>query len=929
MGRARGVSVQTLCRARQITDGLTMSTYNLHRLFSPRSVVIIADEGADAGLVDKLARNVVSSGFTGKRGFITAGDSASVSASLAEFERATSLEGLTFTPDLAIIASPATYVLARVEEAGAKGVSGAVIVSEELSAQAGKKDLLAQVEATARRHSLRLVGPNSVGLIAPHAKLNASFAGSTPIPGDLALISQSGALAAGVIEWASQNAVGFSAVASIGSQIDVDFGDLLDYFALDRHTRAILLYVERVEDARKFMSAARLAARAKPVVLIKSGRHKLHQQIADTHTAALATPDAVYDAAFRRAGLLRVVDLDELFAAAETLCRIRPFPGKRLAIVTNGGGIGSLTVDRLLDFGGALAEISPMTLEGLNNDLPAGSWSHSNPIDLGNDADAARYATALQHVIADRANDGVLILNVPLGAASSADVARAVIETVASYRRQRHSAKPILTVWYGDAGAAIDQFDAARIPNYSNEAEAVRGFTHLVRYREALTQLMETPPSLPADFQPDVDAARAIIDGVLSSGRNWLDPLEVGRLFDAYQIPMTQARFARDGQEAVAAAEHFFAKGLPVAVKILSPDVVHKSDIGGVRLNLVNAQGVRGAAEEILERARRLRPDARIHGLTIHPMMVRPKARELIAGLADDPTFGPVIVFGRGGTAVEVINDSAIALPPLDLRLAHDLISRTRVSRRLKAYRDVPAADEQAVALTLVKLAQLAADLPEVREIDINPLLADHTGVIAVDGRVKVDAHAQKAKGPSGHPRFAIRPYPQEWERDLELSDGTPILMRPVRPEDEEMFRHFFTQVTPDDLRLRFFTPIKDFSHMFIARLTQLDYGRAMAFVAVDKATGEMLGAVRLHADANYESGEYGIMTRTDMRGKGLGWLLMTSIIDYAKAEGLKAIDAQVLRENTMMLAMCAQLGFTSRPDPDDPGVRLVRLEVK
>ncbi|MGV6873416.1 bifunctional acetate--CoA ligase family protein/GNAT family N-acetyltransferase [Pseudochelatococcus sp. B33] len=905
-----------------------MSTYRLERLFSPRSLVIVADEGSHAGPVDKLARNIIGSGFAGQRGFVgTAGGVAS-GASLADFEHAPSIDALTFTPDLAIIASPAEHVLARVEEAGAKGVGGAVILSEELAADAAGADLFARVEAAARRHSLRLMGPNSIGLIAPHARLNASFAGSTPIAGDLALVSQSGALAAGVIEWASQNAIGFSAVASVGAKIDVDFGDLLDYFALDRHTRAILLYVETVENARKFMSAARLAARAKPVVVIKSGRHKLHQQIADTHTAALATPDAVYDAAFRRAGLLRVIDLDELFSAAETLGRVRPFPGKRLAIVTNGGGIGMLTVDRLLDFGGALAEISPLTLEALDKDLPPGRWSRSNPLDLGGDADPARYATALQHVLNDRANDGVLVLNVPLGPASSADVARAVIETAAAYRKQRHNAKPILTVWYGDAGEAADQFVAARIPNYSNEAEAVRGFTHLVRYREALTQLMETPPSLPADFQPDTEAARAVIDGVLTSGRTWLDPLEVGRLFDAYQIPITPARFARDADEAVAAAEQFFARGLPVAVKILSPDVVHKSDIGGVRLNLANAHAVREAAGEILERAARLRPEARIHGLTVHPMMVRPKTRELIAGVADDPVFGPVVVFGRGGTAVEVINDRAIALPPLDLRLAHDLISRTRVARRLKAYRDVPAADEQAVALTLVKLAQLAADLPEVREIDINPLLADHTGVIAVDGRVKVVPVTEKAKGPSGHPRFAIRPYPQEWERHLELSDGTPILMRPVRPEDEEMFRHFFTQVTPDDLRLRFFTPIKDFSHTFIARLTQLDYGRAMALVVIDKATGEMLGAVRLHADANYEAGEYGIMTRTDMRGKGLGWLLMTSIIEYAKAEGLKAVEAQVLRENTMMLAMCAQLGFTSRPDPDDAGVRLVRLEV-
>ncbi|MFC0218237.1 bifunctional acetate--CoA ligase family protein/GNAT family N-acetyltransferase [Pseudochelatococcus lubricantis] len=899
-----------------------MSTYRLDRLLAPQSIVIVADTEADASLVCRIAGNLDASQFSGKRGFVGPHPPAAVDG----FEKAETLDALSFVPDLAIVVSPRAAVLKRVQEAGARGVSGAVIVADRFEADTDGKTLFGEIEAAARRHSLRLIGPNSIGLLSPHAHLNASLAGSPAQPGDLALITQSGALAAGVIEWAHQHDVGFSGVVSIGDQIDVDFGDMLDYFALERHTRAILLYVESVQDARKFMSAARLAARAKPVVVIKSGRHRQHPHTAETHTAALAGPDAVYDAAFRRAGLLRVIDLDELFSAAETLGRVRPFPGKRLAIVTNGGGIASLTVDRLIDFGGAIASLSPATLEALDAALPE-HWSRTNPIDLGGDADGPRYVTALDHVLADRANDGVLVLNVPLGPASSLDVARAVVDTAAAYRRQRHSAKPVLTVWYGDRAEVGKLFDAARIPNYSNEAEAVRGFTHLVRYREALGELMETPPSLPADFQPDTQAARAVVDEVLAAGRTWLDPLEVGRLFDAYQIPITPARLARDADDAVAAAGHFFAEGLPVAVKILSPDVVHKSDIGGVRLNLANEGAVREAANDILERAARLRPEARITGLTVHPMMIRPKTRELIAGIADDPVFGPVIVFGRGGTAVEVINDKALALPPLDLRLAEDLIARTRVSRRLKAYRDVPAADEQAVALTLVKLAQLAADLPEVREIDINPLLADHTGVIAVDGRVKVAATAH-AKGPSGHPRFAIRPYPQEWERRTTLSDGTPILLRPVRPEDEEMFRTFLTRVTPDDLRLRFFTPIKDFSHAFIARLTQLDYGRAMAFVAIDEASGDMLGAVRLHADANYEAGEYGIMTRTDMRGKGLGWLLMTSIIEYAKAEGLKAIEGQVLRENTMMLAMCAQLGFTSRPDPDDAGVRLVKLEV-
>lgn len=901
-----------------------MSTYRIDRLFSPRSVAIVLPrQGQPSPLIGKIAANLRDGGFAGQ--LTVVGESAAQHAPEG-FSAAISLAEMDEAPELVIIGAPLDEIPPHVEAAGEKGAAGVVILNDD--PKHGRSPAILAAEQIARLYSLRIIGPNSIGIISPHTNLNASYAGRMPLKGDLAVISQSGALAAGLIEWASQRAVGFSGIASIGDQVDVDFGDLLDYFALDRYTRAIMLYVESIRDARKFMSAARLAARAKPVVIIKSGRHKPAARAVATHTGALAGTDAVYDAAFRRAGLLRVIDFDELFAAAETLGRVRPFPGKRLAVVTNGGGIGVLSVDRLIDFGGALAELSPETRTALDTVLPA-HWSHANPVDLGGDADAERYAAALEQVLADKENDGVLVLNVPMGPAKSIDVARSVIETVTPWRKRTYGSKPVFAVWYGDNGEAGNLFDAAQIPNYSNEAEAVQGFTHLVRYREALELLMETPPSLPANFQPDFVTARKLIDSVLADGRNWLNPLEVGRLFDAYQIPITPVRLARDPEEAVLAAEHFLEQGSPVALKILSPDIIHKSDIGGVRLNLANITSVREAAKTMLERTRTLRPDARITGFTVHPMIIRPKSRELIAGITDDPVFGPVVVFGRGGTAVEVINDKALALPPLDLTLAENLIARTRVSRRLKAYRDVPAADEQAVAMVLVKLAQLAADLPEVRDIDINPLLADASGVIAVDGRVHIAPLDHKqTKGPSGHPRFAIRPYPKEWERLTTLSDGTPILLRPVRPEDETMFREFFGRVTPDDLRLRFFTPIKEFSHTFIARLTQLDYDRAMAFVAIDKANGEMLGAVRLHSDSNYNTGEYGIMTRTDMRGRGLGWLLMSMIIDYAKAEGLKVIEGQVLRENTMMLAMCAQLGFTSRPDPDDQGVRLVKLKV-
>ena len=826
-----------------------------------------------------------------------------------------------------MIVAPPPAVTSIVAAAGERGTATAIIVTSGLGHGAGS--LADACEKAARATGLRLVGPNCLGVLAPRAKLNASFAARMPPVGDLALVSQSGAITAGLIEWSAAHGIGFSAAVSLGDKVDVDFGDLLDFFALDGATRAILLYIESINNARKFMSAARAAARIKPVVVVKSGRHAQGAKAAQTHTGALAGADSVYDAAFRRAGLLRVLDLDELFAAAETLGRVQPFSGKRLAILTNGGGIGVLAVDRLADLGGTLADISPQTMKRLDTALPA-IWSRANPVDISGDADAGHYTSALEALLEDPENDAILVMNVPTALASAESAARSVAAMARAHRGRRIHPKPIFAVWIGSSDAVTPTFETDRIANYATESDAVRGFMHLVRYREALEALMATPPSLPQDFKPDVAGARAIVAGAIGNGRAWLDPHEFTRLLAANSIPVAPAFLARNAEEAAVVAAPLLAGGSTVVVKVLSPDIVHKSEVGGVRLNLASEDAVREAVADILARARAARPDARITGVTLHPMVLRPKARELIAGIADDPTFGPVIVFGRGGTAVEVIDDKALALPPLDLELAHALIARTRVSRVLKAYRDVPAADTDAVALLLVKLAQLAADLPEVRELDLNPVLVDQNGLIAVDARVAVAPFEPARRGPSsGHPRFAIRPYPKEWERSAELRDGTRILVRPVRPEDEPLYGPFFAAVTPQDLRLRFFAPVKEFGHRFIARLTQIDYARAMAFVAIEEAMGNMLGVIRLHADANYDSGEYAVLVRSDLKGRGLGYLLMQLIIEYARAEGLKTIEGQVLSENTAMLAMCKELGFDIALDPRDPDTYMVKLAVR
>ncbi len=896
-----------------------MSTYRLDKYFSPRSIAVVGASPRPDSLGRVVLKNLLAARFEGPIHVVNPHH-----REVEGISTASSIGELADTPDIAIIATPPETVPDIVAEAGRRGVAGAIIITAGLGH--GPNSLADASEKAARVYGLRLVGPNCLGIMMPRAKLNASFAARMPKNGDLALISQSGALVAGIVEWAAQRSIGFSGIVSLGDIVDVDFGDTLDFFAVDPATRAILLYVESIKDARKFMSAARAAAGTKPVVVVKAGRHAQGAKAAATHTGALAGSDAVYDAAFRRAGLLRVYDLEELFDAAETLGSLKPFPGRRLAVLTNGGGIGVLAVDRLIDFGGTLAQLSAETFAQLDRALPP-IWSKSNPIDIAGDADGARYAAALETLLDDDENDAVLVINVPTALASSADTAKVVADTVRRARTRWYPAKPVFAAWIGEDEASSQALEAAHIPRYPTEAAAVRGFMHVVRYHEAATASMETPPSLPWDFSPDLGAARRIVESVVSEGRTWLDPLEVSELFRAYAISITPTMLAHNEDEAEIAAAPFLVDGGAVVVKIFSRDIVHKSDVDGVRLNLGNARGVRDATSAVLANARRLRPDARIIGVTIHPMIVKPKARELIAGIADDPVFGPVVAFGHGGTAVEVINDKALALPPLDLRLARDLIARTRISRLLKAYRNVPAANEADVALTLVKLGQLAADLPEVREIDINPLLTDEDGVLALDARVAVASIETKFKGP-GHPRLAVRPYPKEWERRL-VFDQNPLFVRPVRPEDEPAFRKFFEKIAPKDLRLRYFTPIKHIGHAFLARLTHLDYARTMAFVAIDEASGDYLGVVSLLADANYEAGEYAILVRSDLKGRGLGWKLMELIIAYARHQGLKRIKGQVLSGNTVMLEMCEKFGFQIKPDPESEDVRLVTLALE
>jgi len=898
-----------------------MSTYRLNNLLSPCSIALAGASSRQGSVGRAILDNILKAGFRGEFGLVNRNH-----AEIGGVASVDSIAKLPFIPELVVITAPASEVVGLIDQAGKLGAAGALIVTAGLGHGPGSLSRAA-LEA-AHRYGMRLIGPNCLGVMIPGAGLNASFSAHMPAVGSLALISQSGAIATGMVDWAAQRGVGFSGIVSIGDQLDVDIADLIDYFALDGKTRAIMLYVEAVNDARKFMSAARAAARIKPVVVVKSGRMAHGAKAAATHSGALAGSDAVYDAAFRRAGILRVSDLRELFDCAETLGRVGQPSGKRLAILTNGGGIGVLAVDRLAELGGIPAAIAPATRQKLDAVLPP-AWSGSNPVDIVDDADAARYAAALEVLLADSGNDAVLVMNVQTAIAAADDIAAAVIAVVGTYRKRcLGSVKPVLAVWVGADQKIGDLLSGAGIPNYPTEDDAVRGFMHLVQHREVVAALAQVPPAMPNEFAADVDAARQAVDAALADGRRWLDPIEVKRVLEAYQIPMVPTFVAADAEQAVGHASALFAQGATVALKIMSRDIVHKSDVGGVVLNLTSADAVRAATADVLARAKAQRPEARIEGVIVQAMLVRPKARELFLGLADDPTFGAVIAFGHGGTGVEIIDDKALALPPLDLQLARDMILRTRVARLLGAYRGVPAVEPDAVAMVLVRLAQMAADIGEIRELDINPLLADETGVLALDARIAVGPAQRKFAG-SGPANFAVRPYPSQWQRHLEVRDGWRILARPIRPEDEPLIHELLRHVTSQDLRLRFFAPMKQFTHEFIARLTQLDYARAMAFVAFDETSGEMVGVVRIHSDSIYQSGEYAILLRSDLKARGLGWALMQLIIEYARSEGLKTISGDVLAENTVMLEMCRNLGFEVKSDAEDPALCHVTLQIR
>ncbi len=889
-----------------------MTVRNLDALFRPQSIAVVgaSNRGNTVGAV--AMRNLLGSGFEGP--VMPVNPEQKAIAGVLAYPDVRSLPS---APDLAVICTPLATAPALVSELGELGTRAAILLTAGPSGVEGGADekLRQEMLAASEPHCLRILGPNSLGVLVPEIGLNASFAHLEALPGRLALVSQSRALCAAVLDWAGSRGIGFSHFVSLGNSADVDVGDVLDYLGAEISTSAILLYLEAVDERRKFMSAGRRAARNKPVIVIKSGRLGEAVRVAASHAGALAGEDEVYDAAFRRAGMLRVDQIQELFDAAETLTRSRPASGDRLLIVTNGRGPGAVAADAQIVGGGRLAELSAEIRQRLDEVLPA-TWSGANPIDITCDAPGGRYAATLEILLAESDADGILVLYSPTAIASSEDAARAVAETIAAVAPHRI----VLTSWLGGEGAepARRILRDAAIATYDAPGDAVRTFLHMVSYRRNQRQLMETPPSLPEEFAPDSAAARAVVESALAAGREVLSEPESKEVLSAYGIPSVETRIAGDPEQAVEMAAEL---GFPVALKILSPEVAHKTDVGGVALDLETSKAVREAADALGKRLRVLQPGANLEGFVVQPMARRSGAPELIVGAAADRVFGPVLLFGRGGTAVELIADRAIGFPPLNMNLARELVSRTRVSRLLGGYRGRAPADREAICLTLVQLSQLVVDLSEVIEVDVNPLLADESGVLALDARIRIAPAA-------GSERLAIRPYPSELEETIAVRAGRSLVMRPIRPEDEPAHSRFFQHLEPEDLYLRFFSTVRKAPHSQLARFTQIDYDREMAFVAhAPDQEDETLGVVRAIADPDNKQAEFAIIVRSDVKGQGLGRALVEKMIRYCRSRGTSELVGQVLTENTAMLSLAKKLGFSSQFDRE-AGMLEVRLQL-
>lgn len=796
-----------------------MTIRNLAGTLRPESVAVIGASTREGSVGRIVIENVLKGGFAGA--IYPINPKYDTVAGLRCYGR---IADLPETPDLAVVATPAETVPAIVRELGERGVPVAAILASGFDRRGLRQKLL----DAARPRLVRIIGPDTIGLMAPQVRLNASFSHIPAEPGRLGLISQSSAIVSSVIDWAAAEHIGFSQVFALGEMADVDAADCLNLLAEDSRTAAILLYLESVPAPRKFMSAARAAAQLKPVIAVKPGRH-----------GRAAGSDRVVDAALRRAGVIRVNDLDDLFSAAEITARFQPLDRGRTAIITNGVGVGVLAVDHLIDLGCELAVLDARTIATLDGSLPP-NWSHANPVDILGDAPPERYRAAIAAVAADPGVDALLVMNCPTGLASSSGVAEAVADM--AVEGLVHG-KPVLACWLGKetAEAARSLLQESGIASVDTPKAAADAVALLTRW-SALRRLIERVPANTAQFRTDRVAVTAIFQSAAREGRALLTGDEAKAVLGAYGVP------ARDGE----------------------------------------------------------------------PGPRRPEAQELVAGLRVDPTFGPTVLFGAGGMAMDVLDDTAIGLVPLDEVLAGDLFARTRISKLLAGYDGVPPVDREAIEQALIGLSQLAIDFPCIVGADINPLLADAEGVVALAARVEIDPARVGEKGPGKN--LAIRPYPSGWDLRARVGERA-FLVRPMRPADIGLYPQFTARMSPEDMRMRFLAPTRDLSQEMLINFTQLDYDRDIAFIAIEEPDGGMAGVVRYSADPDHERAEFGITVRSDLKGVGLGKILLGRLIAYARADGIRTLDGVVLRENTAMLHLASRFGFRPDAGPADSSV--------
>jgi len=892
-----------------------MDKHYLTPLFAPESIIVFCgspdDPAGQTAQAQALRQALSTQRYSGSLQYLDIHDT----GTLADLAQARA--------DLAIIALPPKDVAAALEVAGRMTCRSALVISSGIDAEQA-----AELKKIARREGVFLLGPNCLGMQRPKLQLNASATGPMARAGSLALVSQSGALTTSMLDWASNNAVGFSSVVSLGPHTALDIAQVLDFFANDPQTHSIIVYLEGIADARRFMSALRMAANAKPVVVLKAGRKPAGNAAAQTHSGTIVGSDEVFDAALRRAGAVRVRSFVELFSAAKCLAsRYRPV-GRRLAIVTNGGGPGVLAADWVNEINLHLGRLSAQTQAALKPQLPALA-TLSDLIDLSEEAGPEHYRTAIEAAARDGQVDGVLTIYSPKVGADAAGMAQALIDIKQSV------GKPLLACWMGDAsvGEARRLLNEAGIPSFRTPEAAVGAFGNIASFYQNQLLLQQTPPPLTALAQPDIEGARLVIESVLAERRNVLTEMESKTLLSCFHIPVTNTVLARSANEAMMIASQL---GFPVALKIDSPDISHKSDVQGVALNIMNATGARDTYTDMVQRVARLQPQARINGVTVQKMAGARRGREVCVGLVNDEPFGPVIMFGAGGTMIELIGDRAMELPPLNQFLARRLIERARVAETLAEWRGASAVDMEALEQVLLRVSEMVCELPQLREMDINPIIVDESGAVSVDARIVIGHAVSNAGDRSGrYHHLAILPYPARYERVWPMRGGGQYTVRPIHPDDAQMLQALVRGLSAESRYFRFISSLAELSPAMLARFTLIDYDREMALVAVYKErkadaqgviteTERIIGVSRYITNPDQTSCEFSLVVADDFSGKGLGSRLMESIMEVAREKGLSEIEGLVLAKNPAMLKLMKSLGFGEKPFHEDPDFRIL-----